>query len=535
MFKYVQRPKGFPALLSLLCVLGCAISGFPPDARGTGTSVLDLFPDLGVSQKSGAASCSFEYEPCGSTWNKDVNEEDVFLATLKADTWQLGVGKGGHIYSLRGPYGESVPPQRKESPWNDEVWQMVVTAENVIVPIQDYQNSFHGKKEFPEVWNSTFPLMYFVHQAGIYTKGAGMDGGAVAAPFYSPCLRKRWNAETRTLELVNWMQQARTPCVWKSGILVYTAYRDVGGGVLEVNKVLYNFGKEKLTFLNAPWGGVRYSVFPHSIISHADGSWNVSDGVYGWNDPEKGFIIPNRDLVDTGGWAAWTKDPESDSSPTLALVFGTDANDVSRGKRIDEAFRWGVAGAGESAKIRDYQVAERMSHPHVRTGDSWSIRWYLVSGEFARVRKTAAELSDKAGVYPIHFDETARQSVWVTGSKITTEGKGSPWIQFFAFPAKGTVPVFLLEDKRNGKQVITADPYILAETEPFPNPLPEDFEGREIYDNRVIYKQYAPHIGYENLLGYAWMHKPEGQKARQVRAPEGIDLHGSAGKLWVPE
>ena len=59
--------------------------------------------------------------------------------------------------------------------------------------------------------------------------------------------------------------------------------------------------------------------------------------------------------------------------------------------------------------------------------------------------------------------------------------------------------------------------------------MPEDFEGREIYDNRVIYKQYAPHIGYENLLGYAWMHKPEGQKARQVRAPEGIDLHGSAG------
>ena len=109
MFKYLQRPTGFPALLSLLCVLGCAISGFPPDARGTGASVLDLFPDLGVSQKSGAASCSFEYEPCGSTWNKDVNEEDVFLATLKADTWQLGVGKGGHIYSLRGSYGESVP------------------------------------------------------------------------------------------------------------------------------------------------------------------------------------------------------------------------------------------------------------------------------------------------------------------------------------------------------------------------------------------------------------------------------------------
>ena len=273
-------------------------------------SVLDVFPDTGVPGAAGKSSCTFTYAPSGSSWTDGVNEKDVFLASIQGDGWQMGVGKGGQIYSLRGPYGESVPPQRAASPWNDEVWQSVVTSEELIGPVQDYQNA--NRKEWDKIWNATFPLMYFVHQAGIYTKGAGTDGGAVAAPFYSPCLRKRWNPETRTLELVNWMQQARTPCVWKSGVLIYTAYRDLGKGVVEVNQVLHNFGAETLTFLNTPWGGVRDSSLPNVVISNPDGSWEKTGGVYGWTD------IPTRHLVDTGGWMAWTQDPDSQASAVQA-------------------------------------------------------------------------------------------------------------------------------------------------------------------------------------------------------------------------
>ena len=103
-----------------------------PEAKeDMGASVLDLFPDTGVEPVEGSAgavsSITFSYVPSGSTWREGLNEEDVFYASIKGDGWVMGVGKGGSIYSLRGPYGESVPPQRIESPWNDEVWQTVAT------------------------------------------------------------------------------------------------------------------------------------------------------------------------------------------------------------------------------------------------------------------------------------------------------------------------------------------------------------------------------------------------------------------------
>jgi len=202
----------------------------------------------------------------------------------------------------------------------------------------------------------------------------------------------------------------------------------------------------------------------------------------------------------------------------------------ARGKKNDQVIRWGTAGEKE----RDYEVAERICHIPVAAGDSVSIRWYLVAGEFSNVRKKAADLSAKAGVTRIKFDAADRQSVWIADGKVVTEGQGSPWIKLCAFPAKGTVPVFLLEDRRNGEQIITADPYALAETEPFPNPLPENLGIHSIYNNRVIYKQYLPHIGYENLLGYAFV-KNGGMALTLPPGTENIRLHESVQGLRAAE
>ena len=44
--------------------------------------------------------------------------------------------------------------------------------------------------------------------------------------------------------------------------------------------------------------------------------------------------------------------------------------------------------------------------------------------------------------------------------------------RYLHFLRQGAVPVFLLVDKRSDKQVISADIYALAESEPYPNPLP---------------------------------------------------------------
>ncbi|VGO18345.1 hypothetical protein [Pontiella sulfatireligans] len=486
-----------------------------------GASVLDIFPDTGTAPVAGSSSCSFDYKASGSTWTEGIHEEQVFLASIQGDGWKMGVGKGGQIYSLRGPFGESVPPQRVESPWNDEVWQAVITSEPLIAPLQDYQNANPKERAI------TTPLMYFVHQAGIYTKGAGMENGTAPAPFYSPCLRKRWNPETRTLELVNWMQQARTPCVWKSGVLIYTAYRDLGEGIIEVNQVLHNFGSEKLTFLNVPWGGVRQSSLPHTIMSRADGSWAEEIGTWGWVD------LPTRTLKDAGGWEAWTQNTGNEASPSLALVFGFQRDKMDEEWEADsQVIRWGSA----NSETRDYQVTERICHINVEEGDSLSIRWYLVAGEFSKVWKHAANLVDKAGVSRIQFDADKRQSVWIVDGKVVTEGNGKPSFELFAFPVEGTVPVFLLKDKRTVKQIISTDIYAMTESEPYPNPLPEELPFYSIYNDRSIYKQYAPHIGYQNLLGYAFKKKPASMKVQKLAVSKTkiLSLDTEAYTLWIP-
>ena len=123
----------------------------------------------------------------------------------------------------------------------------------------------------------------------------------------------------------------------------------------------------------------------------------------------------------------------------------------------------------------------------------------------------------------------------INKGKVTSErdGDGQRWGSLLAFPTEGASPIFLLRDKRTGEQVITADLYALAESEPYPNPLPKDHPDHRRYENRVIYKQYSPHIGYEKLLGYAFEKNPGDRPVRRVTVPEGVRLHPSAERFWM--
>ena len=484
-----------------------------------------MFPDSGLTPSWEETTCSFTYKPSGSEWNPGVDEKQVFLASIESGSWRLGVGKGGQIYSLRGPYGESVPPQRQASPWNDEVWQAVATSEALAAPIQEYQLNN------PMAWADVYPMLFFAHQSGIYVEGEGVDGGRAPAPFYSPCLRQRWNPETKTLELVNWMQQARSPCVWKSDLLIYTAYRDAGSGVIEVNQVLHNFGDIDLDYLSTPWGGVRKSSLPHTILSKDDGTWDEQKGAWGWHEN------PNRLLASSGGWVAWVRDLGKGDSPALAKVFGPHAVgyfEKPKGPQIlgriegERKILWGTAGEGRE---RDYEVSEQVTKTTLRPGDSVSLRWYLVTGTFDQVREETRRLSGLAGIRQIEFESDAVQSVWIKKGVINTTGEGRRWGAFAAFPAKNTVPVFLLKDRKTGKQLITADVYALAPTEPFKNIFPAGHKLHALYENRVSYKQFDQKIGYENLLGYAFKNPSPGHETIVIAPPKGVDLHESARNL----
>ena len=486
------------------------------------TRVDDIFSILGrkgAPQREGTADCAFAFESSGSTWSAGLDEKKVFLAALKAGGVRLGIGKGGQIYSLRGPFGESVPPQRSNAPWIDEVWHLVVTNNDLVTPVHEFQNSDPQRN-----WAAGMPIQYFIHQAGIYLKGltGTQETGASAEPFYSPLLRCKWDEKTRTLYLANWAQQARSPNVWKSGVLVQTSYRDLGDGAIEITQSLSNFGDQTLTYLNAPWGGVRLSSLPQTVLSEPGGAWKKVKGKWGWEG------IPSVPFKATGGWIAWTVDAENPESPSLALVFGREVEGVPPWKMGANIIRYGTAGNTES---RNYEVVETSCNVCIASGESLLVRWYLVAGAFAQARERAAEFVSHAGMWKPIPDADLIQPVWISDGVPSAVGKGEPALYLYAQPVSGAVPVFAMEDTRSGKVFATLDPYELTPTAPYPNPLPSSHPQHALYQNRVVHYQYDSPGNLKELLGYARLMKSPDSGETLFQLPR---IEADAVSIWVP-
>ena len=84
------------------------------------------------------------------------------------------IGKGGQVYSLRGPFGESVPPSctgegPSRSPWNDEVWQFVTVCSkyNGLKSLQRSENMPDTVLE--AITALQYKSTFFIHNSGIYS------------------------------------------------------------------------------------------------------------------------------------------------------------------------------------------------------------------------------------------------------------------------------------------------------------------------------------------------------------------------------
>jgi hypothetical protein len=487
-----------------------------------GATMADIFsvmPGGGATQTAGNTSCSFEYNPSGSTWNAGVSEEKVFFASMNSSSgWHLGIGKGGQVYSLRGSFGEAIPPQRADAPWVDEAWQFVATNLELVGPVQSFQAQGGEQRRLG------FPIQFFIHQSGIYMGSLAGHSltGSPSAPFYSPMLKKRWDPTTRTLSVVSWSQMARSPNVWKSGMLTYATYRDLGDGSIEVTNFVTNFGEQDLTFINTPWGGARRSSFPETILSQPEGGWiKGSTAAYGVPAP-----IP---LHQTGGWQGWTQNSTQEGANTLAVVFGKDplTGGLPNWRAGRGVLTYGVGGDS----VRDYDVSSIHATIRLQAGQSLACRWHLVVGSFGQTRIKASNLSSYAGLWMPGTDAAALTPVWTTGGTPASSGTGSPNLYLYAQPVTGTVPVFLMEDTRTGRKFATTDPYELCPTAPYPNPLPATHPQYALYQNRVVHYQYSSPGAVRELLGYA---------SREARATGGdvqISLPSVGNtplKLWVP-
>lgn len=492
------------------------------DNPAAGTVVSDVLSALPagspLTQSAGNATCNFQYQSSGSTWIAEANEEQVFLASVTSSSgWRLGIGKGGQIYSLRGPFGETVPPQRADARWVDEAWQFVATNTDLVTPVHEFQSTGAAARRL------AYPIQFFIHQSGIYQGELTGNSivGSPTAPLYSPVLKKRWNPDTRTLSVVNWSQMARSPNVWKSGLLTYASYRDLGNGAIEVTNFVTNFGDQDLNFFNTPWGGARPSTLPETILSSSNGTWTIAPtGLYGSNTP--------LHLRNTGGWQAWVQNASQEQSGAMAVVFG---NQTLPGVSAQEwsGFRrfltYGLTHPG-----RDYAVSSIQNSIRLQPGQSLACRWHLVLGPFGETRTKASALAVHAGLWFPETDAAALATVWTTGGIPSGLGTGTPDLHLFAQPLPGAVPVFSMEDTRTGRVFATFDPYELCPTAPYPNPLPASHPQYALYQNRVVYYQYSSPGVLKELLGYAFPTQPPLE--RHIR----VSLPGANGSLflWVP-
>ena len=191
-----------------------------------------------------------------------LDEQQVFHGEMthrqdKNNSFKLRIGKGGQVYSLRGPFGESVPPSwRKkgdhQSPWNDEVWQFVAVCTKY--------NGFKFAQRAGDIPRATrrklersgFADSFFIHNSGAY-----IPGESKISSLYCPLLQDEIDREQRCFRMLNWGLVPQIKTIHRSPILFYTQVRDAGNGVIELTWVVHNFSVDQnivFDHLNAPWG-----------------------------------------------------------------------------------------------------------------------------------------------------------------------------------------------------------------------------------------------------------------------------------------
>ena len=235
-----------------------------------------------------SSSYTFEHSTSPSFWDSiaEPYEPDLFLAEMsntntgnQNKSWTVRFGQAGNIYSFRGAYGEAMPPQyHDKAQFIDEVTQSV--SVNLV--------------------KNNNPDPYFIHQAGIYTK----DGEFTESPFFSPNIAKY--CSNKECMFGSWGQQAHVPTFHQSDLLYFNGYRDCGDGIIEFTSVFHNANSDLengdfVNYLNAPWGGVRYTTLRDMYISQPSGEMEVKYPMTPWGN--QGLI----NLKDTGGYTTFAE------------------------------------------------------------------------------------------------------------------------------------------------------------------------------------------------------------------------------------
>ena len=445
--------------------------------------LLSLVPDSTVAADYSNThfSVSRTLEPSGSAWAISLNEAHVMDARLTQDvlgsgpgqsnrSWDLRVGRGGFIYSLRTPaLGETVPPQWRSSnssdgsdasPWNDEVWQGVSVS------------SSNDPPESP----------YFMHQSGVYWKQDQLD-----EPYYSPQVSAEVDLTNRSFTTINWTPQAHvkvyadasTENDWKSYQLVYTRYRDLGQGLIEVTLGNYNYGPDLINWMNMPWGGVRRTSTEYAFLSETNGTnWAAAHTGSFFRTSSQAATRP-VELNDTGGWVGFSAS-EDGSTPSLGVVFGHDSDPLPANSRGPSWYRRGYTcssrGASET-NWRNYYVSSNVRRYNLSQGNGiWSRSYFVLGDDLTDVASRIAE----RGVVDVELREFNYQEPTTPQIGYSLSGSGKnfrivknscrPDFFLYAHPVARSFPIF--EIIRNDRsRYLTWNPYANGIVRPYDGSL----------------------------------------------------------------
>ncbi|MFM8493932.1 MAG: alpha/beta hydrolase family protein, partial [Planctomycetia bacterium] len=550
-----------------LCVVSL-VSRWPAQAMAA-EPLLDVFPPSVVEVQAaerGETTITRDYRPSGSVWAEGLDERQVFLAELahrqgKDDSFALRVGQGGQIYSLRGAFGESVPPSWRDagshrSPWNDEVWQFVTvcTTYNGVKALLNAGPVSDAVQERFEA--SPFESSFFIHNSGAY-----IPGESAVQSLYCPLLAFEADAEARTIRALNWGLVPQVRTIHRSPVLYYGQVHDVGDGIIELTWVVHNFStRDDVVFdhLNAPWGGTRHTSLPVHAIAAPGGEPR----------PREAFFPPERpdqaiDVQKTGGWTLASA-AEAADSPSLALVFGLDRHleqeraKAARGEpscqhapslirdflahypQLYEK-KWRDWQTRPENSFRNYDVIEMIPRLRIAPQQTLWFRSFLVVNRRDRAIELSQSLVDKVDYGLLTFDPATTPLVPVhvaDGRVVDPEvAQGAPAFEVYARPVPDSLPVFLLEDTATGREVVSTDPYRFVPQEPVELGVPADHPHHDYY-SKVKGISLDRHTSkWKRLLGYGLRTRPKQEGFMPLSMATGPNLFPKADAhhvdVWV--
>jgi hypothetical protein len=440
--------------------------------------------------------------PSGSSWAlTNVSESDVFQAiishkqkflSLKEDasrSWDIRIGKGGQIYSIRGAFGEAIPPQWRPSaspsskghlgasfaPWIDEVFQCVASDKDNqdLNPVFTYGDTLSDSE---------------VHQAGPYQTDPILAANpATFAPkkiFYSPLLQglrlNPDNLKDNAYSTLSWSQECRIPTTLQSNLLTYQQTRDMGNGIVEVTYVFYNFGDLAYEFLNIPWGGVRRTSLNNLYLSNPDdGKLVLTPKNFFSSTATKGDGRSWRLFTELGGYVAVGQSATDRAAPALGIVIGNDPAELPASQKAASRWRFGVTPTkvGDSLTTefpvgftetnwRNMYVCTTSRNVKIAPGEAYYSRFYYVFGSIDHIEHVTLQrnLRGNATFGHLKFSSTnANFMLWYLDSKtnqLTTKytRNALPRFKAYAQPFPHSKPVFVFTDP-SGQSFVTTQPY----------------------------------------------------------------------------